>query len=1047
MKRCLVILLAALLLMPGIPPARSASTLQSAPVIAVADNSLTIDGQFVAIPAIFQYEILLLRENESGLQVAQFTTAQLNAFRVVIDPGNVRLPCFRNNVQMKPSAGDTLYVRRMGSDKQPATEWGMARIDAKSLSIKNAQSDSDLPTITATDSEARFTLPDEYTSYEYAIAEPGGSDSSLAWTAIGNATDNGSSTVAVKLRPRGTPYEIRARVKGDDQSGLYSSAGGVTTTKPKVYLSFEIAGPFCGGDNGREFRISYDGGNKYTSISAPAGSDRYVDLSKVFGKKDVEIVIVEVLRPAAAADGEDGDATAAAAAPVEKEIFRMAYTPRAVLSNDVKIQPISQVSGNFTFTGLPAGQKAQYMIEGQTADYTNLNLDVGLPLLTMAAQSSGRKPAKLMLRVPANDAARTPASAPKKFTQPKQPKAPSIKPDYKKEQLKVKAGLFYAIADEGVLPEQATFQEASDLLDIADAITFGKVIYVYQGETDKKPRSAVQTIRLAPRLIKPDSGEGLLLDAKGKLRLDKGFEAYGTAEKWGNLKKGETKILVRRKTNAKFNSKAGTTTGNAASLSAGAEITYSEDGKTVTGFKMDAKAPVPVESLNAVAYSNLVLSYLPANGVMDPAVFDYRFAQLIMVDAYYYTQESSFALSVAPKKDANGVSYAQEIAVKQGDREIERNDNGYYVCDRSRLGDVITLTLTPVDRNTYRETVYTFTIVEPLRSRPSYAVFSQGAGEKGILNVGMPSSILYGDSLTLTAVLVKRDITGTREISRKTTTFEYDPVDQWKNNYFTFDFRDEITGADRGAYQATVYAEAAPGVYSQSESCESGDLIVNSNELKLSIVRLAVPDSGAVRGAQISVSAAVNALGSTVASPAYQWVRSAFSIIGEYNPGTPIEGATAASYTLTDADVGFYVGVRVSAPSGLAYATVGWIERAVTVTPVSGEMSIKNTQPVVLQFKYDGLADGHTPALTAASNCVSVSVSATQTPAANSTGPVISLGTPEIVPADKLIKIPVTALGDGTADVYVTLVVGSDMYGYRKTPQSTATLRITADVP
>lgn len=127
-------------------------------------------------------------------------------------------------------------------------------------------------------------------------------------------------------------------------------------------------------------------------------------------------------------------------------------------------------------------------------------------------------------------------------------KAPAVKPDYKKEVIKPKAGMTI----NGVEYTKATAK--SDPYDIADELDSGSSIEVYMAATAKKPRSAIMTVTLAPRASAPDASAIEVDASKGKAKLAKGFEVWdGAKKKWGGLPKisKTTDVEVRAKTSAK----------------------------------------------------------------------------------------------------------------------------------------------------------------------------------------------------------------------------------------------------------------------------------------------------------------------------------------------------------------------------------------------------------------------------------------------------------------------------------------------------------------
>lgn len=950
-----ILIIAALAGLGNVFPAPAlAVPLFPAPYAEIMQNNLFIDGSDNGIPDgtldlvstvnAMKYQILLVRADERVTVDVDVTETFINTHRLFVNPHDMKIGCvmqYTNRI-VELTDGDSLYIREVGNSGLIVTEWKRIVISADMFVPNHATHYNQLPDIEIEEASAVLTLPDNATRFEYAIVRPGQTD--ISWTPVGDTSALTDLQVTVGFMPSASPYQFRVRIQGDDAYNyLYKWADGIPVTTPKVFLNEEVAGPFSGG---KLYAISTDGGEKYTTFETVPGIDGFFDLAKVFGKKEAGIIIkelTEVSSPEVSNPPADG-AESIQPPPVSEEpkfteevIFRATYNPRAVLPK-LKASAVvpDKIVENFSFTGVEMGQEYQYRIDGQSAAFLPIDMNVGLPLLTAQEQASGRKTAKVHIRVAANERTRTPASASKKFTQMKQPKAPKAKPDYKKEIIKIKNGMSYALGYADDVPEDLDFTDASGTeLDIADSISDNMTVFVYLTATEKKPRSAIQVMKLAPRFVKPDDGEGITLDAKGKAKLVKGFEVMGENGKWGGLKKGETSFLLRQKNNAKYNTSSGSSTGNAASNPNKITLSYSEDGKKVERITMEKKEDAPLESLivDIPANGNAVMAYTSVDSdknILQPGVVNYFIAQ-VDIPSPKQANTSAFSVQINETSGDDGTRLVRSVTLTSSKgREIPYK-GGYYDCSGSVLDEVISIRVTPVDTDKYRETAYTLTVIKPLAGAVESASFGQSYDfntgmETGMgwLNVTMVDFLGPDDHpLTLTVDLVRLELSGDSVIHTQSQTFEYSTMNPFANNDFVIDLREPLFNAGRGLYQAHIYANGVKNETSDSAVCISGYTEILPSRLRPWELRV----SGVLKsGTALVAESLTDYLGwqEFINDPTFtiQWIRSSRPV-SESVQGTEIEGATDKTYVLTETDVGYYIGVKFGAQGVVRYKSLG----------------------------------------------------------------------------------------------------------------------------
>ena len=1055
-KRIVACILVAVLLngiFPGWLPQSEAAGLQPAPTAQIEKNTLLIGGRRVEVTdALMNYQFLLVRGAEGNrYQPKDFNDAFIASHEIFVDPDRMKEGCLRwtasktENITLE--IGDLFYVRK-ATKSVVYTQWQTLLLVPQMFALSSATSQSQLPGLVMKEDSAVISPKDTYTEYEYAVVDLTNSSAALTWQSVGSLYGRTERSITVNFLPRSTDFAIRVRVAGDDRPGyLYVQAKGIAATSPRVYLSSEVLGPFGGGASGRSWFVSTNGGSKWQLVNVGPGAERFIDLSKVFGKKEVEIIVRE------AKTGQENPNE------LTVNVLRQTYNPRPVFPKDISVTPMASASNpqNFSFSGYGPGQAYEYRMDGQSQIYAPVSFAVGLPLLMATEQMSGKKAAKIYMRLPANTASYTPASLPKKFNQVKQVKAPGVKVDYKKETMKTKVGQFYAAATSAANPENLSYTAANgDVIDVSKFITDGATLYIYQGETDKKPRSAIQAVQLGQRFARPDDMEGLQFSA-GKLKLLKGYEILGSAEKWGNLKKGDTEVLIRKKTNAKFNSKSGTTSGNAASAGTVMKINYDSDGKTILGVTMEGKLDLPLKSLGLEVPNggNGVTAYAPKIGNTDnrliPGVKDYYVAQSQMMNSSNQPLSTRFQLYFEGLvEDVNLPPIASAALLRPNGQEVAALTGGLYEVSNAKLGERYTLVLEPADPNAYRTTYYTVSIIEPLVTAPYSVEFGYGLNPWGRVAVTMRYNLTRNDELKLSVRLVKVEAAGEREIAVKKETFQYDMENASNNNSFAFYFHEEMATAGRGLYRCYAYVDGEKGRSSNSESVRTGNLQVDLSDLRL--CRLSTATSGDfAQGGTVSVTQGLDNVGNDLtAHMSLQWRYSTTGPITESNPGIVMTGVSSMMYPLKEADEGRYIGVRASALGAYVFHSFGQVKRQVKLetvepsSPIIHESDLDEESglyPIV--FTYSGLDPAHTllvPPLATnpapAPNSSIILSAKTEAVLGDETNPpvILSIDHYEHDTTTKTVTLWLKPELDGQTLLTVSIAVGSGLTGYLSNP-------------
>ena len=916
MKRLLTIMLT-LALTAGLiaaPPVYSAAdTRPPAPEIYVERNQLRLDGRaltmgdmlrydFIAISRLDTYAFDPAKADEEDIRDALWKVPYVTIIPSPTDFGSGSF-IVETNLKITIMAGDYIMVRRKADGTGRPSHWKIIQIAEEMLAFSTTATADDLPGLTVTATDMKVTPKNLYTPYEYAIIPQGAPSGYVPeWILIGSATQSADGkTITASFRALSTAYYIRVRVEGDDKAGyLYKQAQGVVAKTPVLSIVGEYIGPLGSSENdGTVWYMSADGGNKWTTVTAQKGDSLYLELGRVFGKKEVNIE----LRSAKRIPGEN-DGSGAKPAGSAALVLKRTVKPRPAFPKEAKPTGFAGTANpaNWTFSAAP--KQLEYLPEGGI-QWLMMSSSVGLPLLTASEQSSGIKPSKLQVRIPAQESTGTPASAPKRFSQQKQVKPPALKPDYKREVIKCKSGVYYYAGPE-VPVSSAPFKAAGEFIDIAEALDKGYVIYVYTESTGKKSRSAVQTIRLAPRGEAPDYGEGVIID-KAKFKLQKGFEYYGLKAKWGGLGKGEKSGLVRRKATAKHNTKTGTSTGEAASRAIAVGFVYTEDGKNAVSLTMPSRKTLSLTNLSPQDFSLCSMSYSPSTSGTE---------LFLVLDSA--SAKGGFAIKPElPAKD--GVSLVKSIEVTQGSTVIEPKD-GVYTFKDVALGTVCTVTLKPEQPDEYRTTKYTITAILP-RTAPLYSVaFGTKDGDRGNIRVTLPSPLRFGESRKITLTLVRA--VGSTVVHTVTDTLTFSPAAPNKTVY-EYDWRAVLAKVGEGLYVVRAVCAGTPGQTSDSQPVTAG--LSMPAVLGPAVLLLAEPANKLTPavGDSYSVAVVTDILGTDLTGSAqFQWYR--VSKVNPSDPGTPAAvsplysgtliypGGSGRSYIVAEADKGYCIEVEVA---------------------------------------------------------------------------------------------------------------------------------------
>ncbi|MDR1693160.1 MAG: hypothetical protein LBR72_07360 [Oscillospiraceae bacterium] len=587
------------------------------------------------------------------------------------------------------------------------------------------------------------------TIFEYAIVTAE-EQNNPNWVVAGSAGERGSSELIERFPPRGVAYEVWVRAQ--DSEVIEKRTGFIALT-PKLFLDMETVGPFSGGADGTVWYVTYDG-EKWETVTANPSSDLFIDIAKKLGKKELNFAVKKAVLQT------DSEGVETLSEPEKSTtVVSAKIKPRPVLTKDYAVKAFvsEEYPANWTLTG---GKAALEYSSNNGLSWSPFTYEVGLPLLSVGDQAMKIKATAYQFRIAANEAGLIPASAPKKYTQVKQVKAPLVKPDYKKETAKLKEGMLYAFGEAGAKFGDLTFKPAvGEPIDIEEAITEEQTIYIYIADNGKKSRSALQTITLAKRGIAPDEGEGLVA-RKASASLEKGFEYYGSKEKWGSFTKGDTEGLVRRKATAKYNAKTGVNVGNAASRSIECAVTYPADKKGL--------ATVAIEPKETFPFLRWELQGSVSGGTADPFK---EGAKDVAVQAD--TVGGTVGFSVKPVFDtAETAPKVGSLKLVFKDEEVLPSEDGAYLIEGAYAGDVVTLTITPEDRDTYRESLATVTVRKPAEKDPPFAI-SFGTPNNAQGNFGLATVTFKPIALAQSRSLRVDLIIGDKVVNTVTVPAEY----------------------------------------------------------------------------------------------------------------------------------------------------------------------------------------------------------------------------------------------------------------------------------
>jgi hypothetical protein len=680
-------------------------------------DKFMLDGKEIAIASMSRYEFIHLAED-----VATNASRAWEAFdKEIPRPLSDRFKTSKHSVyRFGARDGDVVYLRERGLSGNPAGNWTAIKIQGAMLAMASGNEH-----MVYMEQPTEFTIKAEnpYTSYEYAIKLDGTSASSyLEWIPAG--LPGSDLLITGYTVPRSGRYTIIARVSGDTNEANYRDCVGRVYDKVMLDLRSETIA--LGGVNKREdtvYHVTLKG--KKTIYNVPYATDVYISVSKLIGSSPVDVLVEQQLPVETTPDS-----------PASAKQKQLPTTP--ILIKTIKPRPATEkglVQKSFVSNDYPENWTVEgdillgleYSPNTKTSqNWVKLDRSVGLPLLTYSQQVAKVKASGYLIRSAPDNITMTPASKAKKFNQLKQVKPPSMKPDYKKELIKLKAGMYYYIGPITDNLRLATFRDAAlqPMVSISEALDHNYAVFIYVKENGKKSRSAIQTVTLAKRFTAVDFNQGGLLTEKGKVKLQKGFEAFNDAKlRWGSLPKGQNSIQVRQKTTAKYNAKQNTNTGNAASPPVLFQVTY--DGKKAITAACRSKGPCGLDVLRV--YSGPVgldTTYTPD------------------IDEYVLGVREGAALPVAFSLKAEGATIE---ASSNNNISVRVTSDNRVVVSGAKVGDVIDLLAIPANIHEQKTENITLTVGLPFAPRPTSVAWHNVAGEKGAFTVKM------GDQATTAA--------------------------------------------------------------------------------------------------------------------------------------------------------------------------------------------------------------------------------------------------------------------------------------------------------
>ncbi|MDR1668826.1 MAG: hypothetical protein LBR76_02575 [Oscillospiraceae bacterium] len=702
------------------------------------------------------------------------------------------------------------------------------------------------------------------------------------WTLAGSARERGGSEVVARFPPRGVPYEIWVRVQ--DSEEIEKRTGFIAYT-PALMLDLEVIGPFSGDSEGTTWYISYDGGNKWTEEYADPDTDLYIDLSKKIGKKELHYVIKQ-------AETEETEEGTVLTEPAKSAtVLEGKIKPRPALGKEYSVKAFisEQLPENWTLTG---GKAALEYSSNGGASWSPFSYETGLPLLTVAEQAAKQKAISYQFRIAANEASKVPASKPRKYTQVKQLKAPTVKPDYKRETIKIKDGMRYAFAEAGADVRTLTYKNAGgDPVSIEEALTERQTVYIYIPENGKKSRSAYQTMTLAPRGIAPDEAEGLIAK-KSSAGVQKGFEYYGSKEKWGSFTKGDTEGLVRRKATAKYNAKTNVNTGYAASRPVKCQIAYPADKK--------GTATVTIEPKKSVK---------PLGWELSGAVEGGKAVTLDKPEATIEASDinSSVSFTARPLYAPGDTDLIESAVVFAAEGEILPAQDGSFRIENLRPGDAAILTITPKDRDTYRLSETAVTILKPAeKEAPTEVWFGTSRNASG--NFGMATVSFKPVALAQSRTLCVELLVAGKSVAKETVQAEYSSEFIGKDTQTQqVDLRAAMRSAGQGDFELRAYF--AGGEYTSDSAGVSAAKTFGSSHFN--IWEVETEGANPLPGGTLKVTAVRDAFGNDLLpEAAFQWWRGG-TAGGKGTPVSKEDGGNGSSFTVPENSSGMFFGVEI----------------------------------------------------------------------------------------------------------------------------------------
>jgi hypothetical protein len=795
------------------------------------------------------------------------------------------------------------------------------------LGLDRALGQNDLPNLSLTDCSLTAELKETnniHTRYEYAVIPQSPPVGFLPdWIALGSSADRGGSPLTASFLPSSSPYSIYLRIEGDTHEGSpVVRQEGITLAEPRVLFALEMIGPLRGGAGGSTWYFNA-GGRTWETVTVAALDEGFIDISGLFGSRGAEFQLRRADR-VPVEGGAPGEFTLTSP-DISPLVLEGTLKPRPVFPREIAIAAFvsEQHPENWTLTGHEtsapgsSGGTLEFMAPG--IEWTPFDVNVGLPLLTAAQQAARARGINYQFRVGASEANETPASTVRRIRQPRQTRAPGAKPDYNRETLKLRSGLNYFIGSADTARAEMTFIQASgEPVPINEALDNGLTVFVFASESGRRSRSAMQTVTLAPRGESPDQGEGLILNRNNAV-LQRGFEYLGSRGRWGSFNKGDDEGWVRRRSTAKYNVRANTNTGFAASSPVRCTIRYSDaDKRNISAIIMEQKQEIPLESWGLTALSGGSVAY---NSFTDTV----NQASIVL-----NSETSTVSFSIQPRLSAANTPLADSFHVSLNGSEIEAVSDR-YALNGLNAGDVVTLTIMPRNRNIYRRSTATITILHPHERSPGSVAFGL-PGTYGTVTVTMPEPVALGQSRTLQVDLVR--LPERTVIHSETSVIVYTP-DQARTALF--DFRIALTGAGPGNYQLRAYFKGtattsdSPAVVTPETSGRFTAADFGVNNWIVTTRGSAVSSTNNPRvGSEIVIEEMRDAFGNILTASAIQWYR----VSGGVRTAIPQSwnaAAPATSYTPRDLpaqnDRGFTLEVDVFTNAVYTFripGTVGW---------------------------------------------------------------------------------------------------------------------------